>query len=153
MAGKKRKLPKDLREATKMATVCLNASQTIADACKELKRISIEDVMKARVTDLSTEHAAIYLIARYGLKDVFAICSAMSKLPDTFPAVYKARYINEHISRRDANVIAKFVESHCQDLCTMFVDNNKPIALVPPTSTCFECQLPLTINHQCDVSL
>ena len=144
MAGKKRKLPKDLREATARATACLNASQTIADACKELKRICIEDVMKARVTDMSTEDAAIYLIARYGLKDVFTV---MSKLPDTLPAVYKARYINEHTSRQDANVIAKFVESHCQDLCTMFIDKNEPIVLAPPTSRCFECQLSLTINH------
>lgn len=155
MAGKKRKLPKDLREATAMVTACLDASKRIADARKEMKKIRIEDVMKARLTDLSTEDATVYLIARYGLKDILKICSVMSRLPDTLPAVYKARYMNECTNRQDADVIAKFMESHCQDLCRMkmFVDNSEPIVLVPPTSRCFECQLPLTINHQCDVSL
>ena len=74
---------------------------------------------KGRSTDLSTEDAAIYLIAQYGLKDISKTYSVMSRLPDTLSAVYKARYTNERTNRRDADVIATFVESRCPDLCTM----------------------------------
>ena len=106
MAGKKRKLPKDLHEATAMATACLNTPKKIADACQVLKNTCLEEMAKGRSTDLSTEDAAIYLIARYGLKDISKICSVMSRLPDTLPAVYKAWYTNECTNRRDADVIA-----------------------------------------------
>ena len=112
MAGKKRKLTKDLREVTAMATAtCLNTSKKIADACQVLKNTCLKKMVKARSTDLSTEDAGIYLIARYGLKYISKICSVMSRLPDTLPAVYKARYTNECTNRQDADVIATFVES------------------------------------------
>ena len=152
MAGKKRKLPKDLHEATAMVTLCLDASKRIADSCKEMKKICIEDVMNARSTDLSSDDAATYLIARYGFKDIFRICSVMSSLPNSLPAVYRARYLKECTNRPDADVIAKFVENHCKDLFNIFVDCTEPAVLVPPASRCFECNAPLTINHQSTVS-
>ena len=144
--SRKRKLPKDLAEASKMAKACIAATRRVSDACTLLKETSLNDFQGANV---SSEEATTYLIARYGLKEMAKICKVVSGLPDTLTAFQKAQYLRQLTGREDADLIAAFVKDNCPDFCNIF--DPSPAVLAPPTSICFDCERPLTSYHQCDV--
>ena len=146
--SRKRKLPKDLAEASKMATSCIAATRRVSDACSSLKETSLNDFQGANV---SSEEATLYLIARYGVKEMAKICKVVSGLPDTLTAFQKAHYLRQLTGREDADLIGAFVEDNCPDMCDVF--DHSPAVLAPPTSICLECERPLTSYHQCDVCM
>ena len=90
MAGKKRKLPKDLKDASAMAVCYLNATKEISDACQVLRSLNIQDV---HTMDLSPDDAVLFLVAQYGIQNVSKVCSALSTLPEALPLSQKERMI------------------------------------------------------------
>ena len=71
MAGKikKRKLPKDLSDASTMAVSHLNVSKKISEACQVLRSFSVTEVHLAiRSVDLSPDDAVLFLVVQYGSK-------------------------------------------------------------------------------------
>ena len=144
--SRKRKSPKDLAEASKMATACIAATRRVSDACTLLKETSLNDFQGANV---SSEEATTYLIARYGLKEMAKICKVVSGLPDSLTAFQKAQYLKQLTGREEADLIGAFIKDNCPDFCNVF--DHSPAVLAPPTRVCFDCECPLTSYHQCDV--
>ena len=89
-----------------------------------------------------------YLIARYGMKEMAKICKVAPGLPDTLTAFQKAHYLRQLTGREDADLIGDFVKDNCPDIYNVF--DHSPAVLAPPTSICFDCERPLTLNHQCE---
>lgn len=145
---RKRKLPKDLAEASDMAKACISASKRVSDACNVLRNTSLSDLQGS----MATEDVAIYLIAKYGLKEMSKICKVVSGLPSSRTASQKNHYIRQLSGREDADVIAAFTKANCNDFFGVFPQAS-PSVLAPPTSTCFDCNRPLNSNHDCEVSL
>ncbi len=149
-ARKKRKLPKDLTEASKQARAYLVSSNKIVEACELLKTIELPVSSK----DISEHHISTYLIGRYGLNKIARICSVLSGFPMTLNTFHVSKYISKLTDMDDAHLLASFITTHCPDLIATFTSNPpSPTLLAPPVSNCFECQRQLTSNHDCEVSI
>lgn len=83
-------LPKDLAEASKMATACIAATRRVSGVCTLLKETSLNHFQGANV---SSEEDTTYLIAQYG--EMAKICKVVSGLPDTLTAFQKPQYLRK----------------------------------------------------------
>ena len=153
MAGEKRKLPRDLKDASAMAVNYLTATKKISDACQVLRSLSMQEVHTARIVDLSPDDAVLFLVARYGIKDVSKVCSALSTLPEALPLSQKERMTQAVTGRDDAGFIANFICKYSPGLPSTLLHSDSPTVLAPPTAICFECHKSLVFNHQCNVSI
>ena len=112
MAGrvKKRKLPKDLSDASAMATSHLNAVRKISKACQVLRSLNATEVHSAfRSVDLSPDNALLLLVAQYEIEDVLKVCSALSRTPEALPPSQKESVLQASTGRHDAGFIASCV--------------------------------------------
>ena len=150
MAGKKRKLPKDLKDASAMAVCYLNATKKISDACQVLRSLNIQDV---NTMDLSPDDAVLFLVAQYGIQNVSKVCSALSTLPEALPLSQKERMIQSVTERDDAGFIANFISKYSPGLPSTLLHCDSPTVLAPPTAVCLECHKSLVFNHQCNVCI
>ena len=97
---KKRKLPKDLSDASAMATSHLNTVKKIGEACQVLRSLSTTEVHSAFVSvDLSPNNAVLLLVAQYGIKDVLKVCSALSRIPEALPQSQKESVLQASTGR------------------------------------------------------
>ena len=67
MAGKTRKLPRDLQEACRLASVHNDSSSKVGQAYELLHSTSISDF---QASGLSADQIATYVIARYGVQQI-----------------------------------------------------------------------------------
>ena len=159
MAGKikKRKLPKDLSDASTMAVCHLNVAKKISEAWQVLRSFSVTEVHSTiRSVDLSPDDAVLFLVAQYGIKDVLKVCSALSRLPEALPPSQKESTMQAATGRDDAGFIASFVSKYLPGLPSKFMSlshSDSPTTLAPPTAICFECHKALVFNHLCNVSI
>ena len=148
-AKKKRKLPKNLTEASKQARAYLMSSSKITEACELFKTIELPASSK----DISEHDIATYLVGRYGINKIARICSVLSGFPKTLNTFHVSKYIAKVTDMDDAHLLASFITIHCPHLIATFTSNHpSPTPLVPPVCNCFECQRQLTSNHDCEVS-
>lgn len=149
MATKKRKLPKDLKEASQMATALIATSNRVDQACVLLSNMSFQD-LQGISTQLTSEHLALCLIAKLGLRQVATLTTTLSSLPESLPPFDRAKYLREITNMPEADSLCSFIQAHCPQLCQVFPQST--LLLAPPVSTCFQCQRQLTSNHSCKVS-
>lgn len=146
--GKKRRLPKDLSEASQIATAHIANSGKVVQACELLVNTTMSELQGMTKT-LSTEQITTCLIARHGLKKITQICTVLSGLPGSLNASSRTKYMRELTGMEDADLIGSFIQTHCKELIPIFP--NIPTVFAPPVSTCFECNRHLTSNHNCEV--
>lgn len=159
MAGKikKRKLPKDLNDASALAVSHLNAVKKISEACQVLRSFSMTEVHSAiGLVDLPPDNAVLFLVAKYEIEDVLKVCSALLRLPKALPPSQKESMMQTATGRDDAGFIATFIRKYSPGLPSIsnsLSHGDSPTALAPPTAICFECHKSLVFNHQCSVSV
>ncbi len=93
MARRKRKLPADLAEAEGLIHSAASGANTIRESYKALQSVDLRQVYGIPTAEqLSEDDIATWLVARYGVKDVSRLCTALSGLPSTLASSQKIRY-------------------------------------------------------------
>ena len=155
MAGKKKKLPKDLKDASAMALSYVNVISRIKEACNVLKSVNMTEFQTSKSVDLSRDNALLFLIAQYGIEDVLKVSSVLSTLPEEIPTSQKERTLTTVTEISNTNTIANFITRHLPGLPSILgsvIVSDSPIVLAPPTAVCLECNKSLVFNHKCNVS-
>ena len=147
--GVKRKLPRDLNEASKQARAHLTTSKSVLDAYEVLRTTELY----SPAMGTSENYIIVHLIARHGIAKIAQICAVLSGFPKSLNSFLVSKYISLLTGIDDAAPIASLVLTNCPDLMTAFAPSNppSPTLLAPPVSTCLECHRQLTFNHDCEV--
>ncbi len=97
MAGKKRKLPRDLSEAEVLVRTEKLSISTITAARPSLSEVTLSDIGVAPLRSLSPEEFMAWLVARFGVKESKKICSVAASIPPTLTSAQRDRYIQKHL--------------------------------------------------------
>lgn len=103
---------------------------------------------------ISIQNIGNLLVAKYGLEKIVKICHCWKALPNTLTILQSLRYISKdsNIPEVEVKELVSFIQSSCPSLLEkLTMQNNNPVVLAPPTSTCFQCGKKLVSNHTCKV--
>ena len=159
MAGKKRKLPRDLSEAEVLVRTEKLSISTITAARASLSEVTLSDIGVAPLRSLSPEEFMAWLVARFGVKESKKICSVAASIPPTLTSAQRDRYIQKHLGSgpsTEATSVCSLVSEECCSLTDLQVSNSTSLPqliLAPPVKQCLRCDGNLVENHHCVVKV
>ena len=109
-----------------MATALIATSNRVDHACVLLSNMSFQD-LQGISTQLTSEHLALCLIAKLGLRQVATLTTTLSSLPESLPPFDRAKYLREITNMPEADSLCSFIQAHCPHLCQVFPQSTAPV--------------------------